>query len=131
LLPGVALRGDVTCVSRLSAGKGSPMKARLASALALSLAFTQLVAMPAYAEQSTAQFRTVAPQTFSAADLQAYGLSASQTDRATALQADGYRIMVLTPEEAKAYQAGITDNQWLLIGILAAVIVIAVAVGGD
>jgi len=105
------------------------MKARLASALALSLAFTQIAAMPAYAGESTAQFRTAAPQAFSAADLQAYGLSAAQSDRAARLQADGYRIMVLSPEEAKAYQAGITDNQWLLIGILAAVIVIAVAVG--
>jgi hypothetical protein len=103
------------------------MKARLASALALSLVFTQVVAMPAYAEQA-AQFRTVAPQQFSAQDLQAYGFAAGDAQRMAGYQDNGYRLMVLTPEEAAKYRAGITDNQWLLLGILAAVIVIAVAV---
>jgi hypothetical protein len=32
----------------------------------------------------------------------------------------------MTPEEAQQYQAGITNTQWLLIGLL--VIVVAVAV---
>ena len=44
------------------------MKFRLATALALSLA---LAAAPALAEPQTAQFRTVAPQSFSAQDLRA------------------------------------------------------------
>jgi hypothetical protein len=44
------------------------------------------------------------------------------------LQAQGYEIRVLSAEEAQQYQAGITDNQWIWIGILVGVIVIAVAV---
>lgn len=104
------------------------MKLRLASALALSFALTQFATMPAYAGEPAAQFRTAAPQAFSADDLQRYGLTASEARNAASYQDNGYRLMVLTREEAKQYQAGITDNQWLLIGIFAAVVVIAVAV---
>ena len=103
------------------------MKPHVAGALALGLAFAQFAAMPAYATQP-AHFRSVAPQQFSAEELQRYGLDAAASERAADLQRQGYQIMVLTPEEAQKYTAGITDNQWLLIGILAAVIVIAVAV---
>ena len=107
------------------------MKARLIGALALALAFGQVTASAAFAEQASAQasqFRSVAPQHFSAQDLQAYGLDAAAAQRAVELQAHGYQVKVLTPAEAQRYQAGITDNQWLLLGILAGVIVIAVAV---
>jgi len=97
-------------------------------AVALAFALTQLAAPAAYAQQTAAQFRTAAPQSFSSEDLQRYGLSADASDRAAALQSQGYEIRVLSREEAQQYQAGITDNQWLLIGILAAVVVIAVAV---
>ncbi len=100
-------------------------KSRLAGAVALGFALAQLAALPANAEQT---FRTAAPQTFSAQELQAYGLDRAATDRAVALQDQGYQIRVLSEEEAANYQAGITDNQWLLLGILAGVIVIAVAV---
>ena len=103
------------------------MKARFLGAVALAFAFTQMAAPAAYAQQA-AQFRTAAPQTFSSQDLQQYGLSAEASDRAAALQSQGYEIRVLSRDEAEQYQAGITDNQWLLIGILAAVIVVAVAV---
>ncbi|MEQ1492871.1 MAG: hypothetical protein ABL871_06785 [Terricaulis sp.] len=99
------------------------MKSRIFGAAALAVA---LVTAPAYAEQ--AQFRSAAPQTFSSQELQSYGLDANATARAEALQNEGYEIRVLSREEAEQYQAGITDNQWLLIGILAAVVVIAVAV---
>ena len=44
------------------------------------------------------------------------------------LQNQGYEIRVLSQEEAAQYQAGITDSQWIWLGILAGVIVIAVAV---
>ncbi len=103
------------------------MKSRIAGAAALAFALAQVSAMPAaYAE--TPQFRSAAPQAFSTQDLQRYDLSADATERAIALQEQGYEIRVLTHEEAEQYKAGITDNQWLMIGILAAVIVIAVAV---
>jgi len=103
-------------------------KSRLIGAIALGLALAPAVAMPAYAEQAAAAFRSATPQTFSAADLQRYGLSRDASNRAVELQRQGYDVKVLTPEEARQYQAGITDNQWLLLGILAGVIVIAVAV---
>jgi Ni/Co efflux regulator RcnB len=96
---------------------------RLATALAVSFALTSIAA-PAMATE----FRTAEPQAFSSQDLQQYGLDAATTERALDLQNQGYEIRVLSEEEAAGYQAGITDNQWLLLGILAGVIVIAVAV---
>lgn len=105
------------------------MKSMLAGAVVAAFAFAQVAVVPAYAEESVAQFRTAAPQSFSSQDLRQYGLDARTTDRAMALQDQGYEIKVLSQEEAAKYQAGITDNQWLLLGILAGVIVIAVAVG--
>jgi hypothetical protein len=105
----------------------STMKS-LVSAIALSFALATVATPAAYAQDAAASFRTAAPQSFSSAELQQYGLDAASTQRAMDLQAQGYEIRVLTPEEAAQYQSGITDNQWLMIGILAAVIVIAVAV---
>lgn len=107
------------------------MKKHLGGAVALGFALAQIAAMPAYAEQAApaaAHFRTAAPQTFTAEDLQRYGLGAAQSERAVDLQNHGYKVMVLSKEDAAKYQAGITDNQWLLLGILGAVVVIAVAV---
>lgn len=101
------------------------MMKRIAATVAFSFALSSVTA-PAFAEE--AAFRTAAPQTFSSSELQAYGLSADETERAVALQDQGYQIRVMSEEEAAQYQAGVTDNQWLLIGILAGVIVIAVAV---
>jgi hypothetical protein len=104
------------------------MKIRIASAVALSFAVAQLAALPANADSAAAEFRTAAPQTFSTDDLQLYGLAAADAERATTLQDQGYQVMVMTPEEAAQYTAGMTDSEWLLVGILAAAIVIAVAV---
>ncbi len=99
------------------------MKSRFIGAAALAFA---LATAPAYAEQ--AQFRSAAPQSFTSQDLQSYGLSAGASNRAVDLQNQGYEVRVLSEEEARDYQAGITDNQWLLLGILAGVVIIAVAV---
>lgn len=105
------------------------MKNRLAAVAALVAALGHAAITPvAFAEEAAAPFRTAAAQTFSAEDLQRYGLDAAASERAVALQEEGYQVHVLTPEEAEQYTAGITDNQWLLLGILAGVIVIAVAV---
>lgn len=98
------------------------MKSRILGAAALAIA---LASAPAYAQE----FRSAAPQTFSSQELQSYGLSNEASERAVALQDQGYEVRVLSEEEAAQYQAGITDNQWLLIGILAGVVIIAVAVG--
>jgi hypothetical protein len=97
----------------------------LASAIALSFALA--TASAAYAQEPAA-FRTAAPQSFSANELQQYGLDAATTQRAMDLQNQGYEIRVLSADEAQQYQAGVTDNQWIWLGILAGVIVIAVAV---
>jgi hypothetical protein len=103
------------------------MKSTIASTIALAFAAAQFVAMPAYAEQP-ATFRSVEAQKFSSADLQRYGMSQAAADHGAALQDQGYKVMVLSKDDAAKYQAGISDNQWILLGILAGVIVIAVAV---
>jgi TolA-binding protein len=99
------------------------MKTRLLCAVAAGFAMSQ-VAAPAYAE--TPQFRAVEAQSFSAEDMQMYGLSAEESARAAELQAQGYKIVALTPEEAEAYQAGITQTEWILIGI-GVLIILAIA----
>lgn len=104
--------------------KGNAMKSRFVSAVALSFALA--AAAPAFADE--AQFRTVEPQSFSAQELQTYGLDAAAAERAVELQSQGYEVRVLSTEEAAQYQAGITDNQWIWLGILAGVVIIAVAV---
>ncbi|HYD72602.1 MAG TPA: hypothetical protein VEF55_05655 [Candidatus Binatia bacterium] len=103
------------------------MKARSICALAAALAMFQF-AIPAYAQTAEpAQFRTAAPETFTAEELQGYGLSAEETARAVALQEEGYRIVALTPEEAAAYEAGaISQTEWILIGI-GVLIILAIA----
>lgn len=99
------------------------MKSRFVTALALSAALVAATATPSFA-----QYRSAAPQSFSAQELQAYGLDAAASQRAVDLQNRGYEVRVLSNEEAQNYTAGITDNQWILLGILAGVIVIAVVV---
>jgi hypothetical protein len=104
------------------------MKAHIATALALSLAFASMAAPAAYAEQATA-FRTVEAQTFTATELQAYGLSANDAAQVAAYQDQGYQVQVLTPEEAEQMQAGLSTRTWLIIGLV--VVVVAVAVASD
>lgn len=104
------------------------MKSKFVSAVALCFALTTVAVAPAQANEAANQFRAPAAQSFSSQDLQRYGMTPADADRAAAMQDNGYQVMVLTPEEAENYRAGITDNQWLLLGILAGVIVIAVAV---
>lgn len=96
------------------------MRIRYIGALALTLAFSQVGVSAAYAEPgaASAQFRTVEPQSFSADELQAYGLTADEAARGEALQEQGYRILALTPEEAAAYRAGdYSQTTWILIGV--------------
>ncbi len=99
------------------------MKVRFATALALSLAFTSMAAPAALAEQQS--FRAVEPQMFSADELQRYGLTAEDAAQVQSYQEQGYQVVVLSPEEAEEYQAGLSTTTWLLIGL--AVVIIAVA----
>lgn len=95
------------------------MKIRLIGALAAGLVISQF-GVSAYAEpmQAPAQFRAAEPQTFSAEELQAYGLDATSAAEGAALQAQGYQILALTPEQADAYRAGdYSQTTWILIGV--------------
>ncbi|MGQ0534309.1 MAG: hypothetical protein ACT4OF_16695 [Caulobacteraceae bacterium] len=102
---------------------------RLATAVALCLAFSTMAAPAALAQQQAASFRTAEALAFSEQELQQYGLSAADAAQVAAYQDQGYSVVVMTPEEAAQYQAGITTTQWLLIGLV--VIVVAVAVSSN
>jgi hypothetical protein len=105
------------------------MLTRSLCALASGVALTML-ALPASAAepaQEPTSFRTVEAQTFTAEDLQRYGLTTEEVAKGVALQEQGYKIVALTPEEAEAYRAGdISQNEWILIGI-GVLIILAVA----
>jgi len=96
----------------------------LASALALSLAFTS-VAVPAANAQ---QFRTAAPQTFSNQDLQSYGLSATDSAQIQALQTQGYQVQVIGADEANR-SAGQMSTTWWIIGAVVVIVIVAAAAG--
>lgn len=103
------------------------MKLRLPAAIVMSLALPAF-ALPATAAppEAPSPFRSVEAQTFSAADLQRYGLSDEQVAEVQAYQAAGYDVQVMTPEEAEEYTAGISTNNVLaIIGLVAIIIVIA------
>jgi hypothetical protein len=111
------------------------MKVRFISALALSLALSQIAASAASAAEASTQlahFRTAAPQTFSAGDLQRYGLGAQDAAKVASLQAQGYHVSVMSPEEARQYHAGdMSRTTWLLIGAAAIIVIVAVAAGNN
>jgi hypothetical protein len=99
------------------------------SVLASATLFLASFAAPAYAEpaQTPAPFRSVEAQAFTTEELQNFGLTAQEAATGVELQAKGYRLVALTPEEAKAYQAGaITQTEWILIGI-GVLIILAIA----
>lgn len=99
---------------------------RLATAVAFSLALTSFAPLAA-AQEPAQQFRSVEAQSFTTEDLQQYGLSAQDAAQVAAYQDQGYSVVVMSPEEAQQYQAGITGTQWLLIGLLVIVVAVAVA----
>jgi|JI10StandDraft_1071094.scaffolds.fasta_scaffold54144_7 hypothetical protein len=96
------------------------MKTRIALAAAAMLAAS--VAAPAFAGE--AQFRSAAPQTFTAQDLQNYGLNAKDANQVTAMQEQGYKVQVMSQEEARQYRAGLSDTTWFILGGAAVVIII-------
>lgn len=98
---------------------------RIVAAVAFSLAMTSLA--PLAAAQEPQQFRSAEAQAFSTQELQQYGLSAADAAQVAAYQDQGYSVVVMSPEEAQQYQAGITGTQWLLIGLLVVVVAVAVS----
>jgi hypothetical protein len=81
------------------------------------------------AQEPASSFRSVEARTFSAEELQAYGLSASDAAQVAAYQDQGYTVQVMTPQEASQYTGGLSTNTWLIIGLV--VVVIAVAATAD
>jgi hypothetical protein len=103
-----------------------PMKTRLPAAIALGFALTQVAVPFAFAETPASQFRSVEAQSFNADELARYGLSEAEAAQVRAYQEQGYEIQLLTPEEAEAYNAGMTSNNLLaIIGLVAIVVVVA------
>lgn len=104
------------------------MKFRTATAIALCLAFTQVAVPSALARDTAQQFRTVEARSFSQDELQRYGLSAHDAAQVGAYQDAGYQVQVMTPEEASQVTGGqFSNSQWLVIGLIVIVIVVAVA----
>jgi hypothetical protein len=102
------------------------MKARFVTAIALSLALSQVAMSAAYAEP--VHFRTAAAQTFSQTDLQAYGLSSADAAQVAQLQTQGYHVQVVTPDQARAMHGGdMSARTWWIIGGIIVVIAIVAA----
>jgi hypothetical protein len=100
----------------------------LASAIALTFALATMTAPAAYAQEPAAAFRTAEPQAFTTDELQRYGLSAEDAAQVADLQAQGYEVQVMTPEEASQVTGGqFSSTQWLVIGIIVVLVVVAVA----
>ena len=105
------------------------MKFPTKAVLALSLIAAQIAAPVAMAQTPASQFRSVEPQTFNAYELQRYGLTQDQAATVQSYQEQGYQVQLLTPEEAEAYEAGMSNNNILaIIGLVAIVVVVASAI---
>lgn len=103
------------------------MKLRVPTAIVASLALTQLaVPVTSFAQEAPSPFRSVEAQTFSANDLQRYGLSDDEIATVQSYQDQGYQVQVMSPEEAAEYTAGMSTNNFLaIVGLVAIVIVVA------
>jgi len=102
------------------------MKLGFVGALALSLAMSQFAVTAASAEQ-TSHFRTAAPQAFSTSDLQRYGLNAADASKVADLQAQGYHVQLVTPDQARQMNGGEMSNQtwWIIGGVVLIAIIVA------
>ncbi|MES1157049.1 MAG: hypothetical protein ABUL73_04630 [Alphaproteobacteria bacterium] len=106
------------------------MKTKLVSAVALAFALGQFAAVASAepAQPAASHFRTASPQSFTAADLQRYGLSSEDAAKVSDMQAHGYRVQVVSPQDAQRYHAGAWGNHtWWIVGGIIVVVAIAVA----
>ncbi|MBA3067954.1 MAG: hypothetical protein FP825_05665 [Hyphomonas sp.] len=105
------------------------MRIHFPAAIAAAFAISQVAAPFAFAEAPAAQFRSVEAQPFSSADLQSYGLSSEEAATVVAYQEQGYTVQLVTPEEAEAYNAGMSTNNMLaIVGLVVIVLVVAAAI---
>jgi len=96
------------------------------------VALGQFAAAAAYAEPAAtpaaSHFRTAVAQTFSAADLERYGLNAADAAKVSDMQAQGYHVQVVSPQDAQRYHAGAWGSHtWWIVGGIIVVVAIAVA----
>ena len=102
------------------------MKLRVPTAIAASLALSLAAPVAAFAQEAPSPFRSVEAQTFTANDLQRYGLSDEQIATVESYQQQGYEVQVMTAEEAAEYTGGMSTNNFLaIVGLVAIVIVVA------
>lgn len=102
------------------------MKLRVPAAIAASLALSMAAPAAAFAQEAPSPFRSVEAQSFSANDLQRYGLTDEQIAAVESYQQQGYEVQVMTPEEAAEYTGGMTTNNLLaIVGLVAIVVVVA------
>ncbi len=108
------------------------MRHRFVTAVALSLALSQVAVATASAETvgaAPAHFRTAAAHTFSTTDLERYGLSAADAQHVAALQQQGYRVQVMSRADAeRVYGGQYASNTWVAIGAVALVVIAITAV---
>lgn len=105
------------------------MKFRVPAAIAASLALSVAAPAAAFAQEAPSPFRSVEAQSFTADDLQRYGLSDEQVATVQSYQEQGYQVQVMTPEEAAEYTGGMSTNNFLaIVGLVAIVVVVAAAI---
>lgn len=105
------------------------MKIHIPAAIATAFALSQVAVPFAVAQTPASQFRSVEAQPFTSADLQSYGLSSEDAATVVDYQSQGYTVQLVTPEEAEAYNAGLsTNNALAIIGLVVVVVVIASAI---
>lgn len=105
------------------------MKNRIPAAIAMSFALSLAAAPVAFAETAAPAFRSADAEAFNAQDLQRYGLTTDDAAAVLAYQQDGYAIQLVTPEEAEAYNAGLTNSNILaVVGLVVIVLVVASAI---
>ena len=101
---------------------------KISGACAVAAAAAMLLAQTAYAEApSRAAFRSPAPTAFSQSDVASYKLDAGTAAKVEQYQKDGYQVMALTPDQLASARAGLNNTTWIIIGVVALVVIVAVA----
>lgn len=101
---------------------------RYPTACAAAAAAALAIAQTAYAETpSRPAFHSPAPSAFSQSDIASYKLDAETAAKAEQYRKDGYQVMALTPDKLEASKAGLNNTTWIIIGVVALVVIIAVA----
>jgi len=99
-----------------------PQTCAILAAGALALAQTAYAGSPA---QST--FRSPTPMAFSQSDIASYKLDAATSAKVEQYRQEGYQVTALSPDQLESAKAGLNNTTWIIIGVVALVVIIAVA----